>query len=70
VAALAAGVFAAAFSGFDWGALAFVLIVTATMSLSVLPRWRDPQHSPIAGATVLCAGAAVTTVIAYLVAKS
>jgi hypothetical protein len=64
-----AGAVPVAFSAFDWGALAFVLIMAATVGLSRLPRWRDPKHGPIAGAMVLCAGAAAISLSAYLIAK-
>jgi hypothetical protein len=46
--------------------IGLVSLVCAAVALAVLPRWRNPQHGPVAGAAVVYAGAVITLVAGLL----
>ena len=56
----------AAVFGYDLGAVAFALVLGVGIVLLALPPWRDPKHGPAAGAGVLCGGALLVLVLAWL----
>ncbi|BEP11700.1 hypothetical protein acdb102_00110 [Acidothermaceae bacterium B102] len=43
-----------------------VSLVCAAVALRALPKWRDPKHTPVAGAVVLYVGAGITLVAGLL----
>lgn len=44
-----------------------VVAVEGAIGLLVLPAWRDPSHSPMAGALVLGVGAVVVAAVAVAI---